>query len=807
MTRRRLFGVLVTAGTLVLPAATDAQSQAATGSPEVDHSRVLARYCVSCHNARSHAANLALDTLDVEQPGTDPQVWEKVVRKLRAESMPPAGRPRPDRATYDALASHLEAALDEAAAARPNPGRPSIHRLNRTEYANTVRDLLALEIDGATYLPADDIDADGFDNNAEVLTISPVLFERYLSAARKIARRTLGHTTSPTIETYELPKLLMHEQRASEALPFGSSGGAAIRHHFPVDGEYQISVRLQRNVYNYIRGLSEPQELDVRLDRKRLATFTFGGVRMETTAEGWAGTLDGSPEWEESARNNDAGFNVRFSAKAGTRTVGVSFIGKTWALDGVLQPRQAGWAGENDERYDGYPGVRTIAIEGPYDIAGPGVSETRERLLLCQPATRADEAACARTILTTLARRAYRRPVSDADVETLMALFRSRRAEGSFEDGIRLALERVLVSPDFLFQLERDPVDIQPDTPYRLTDVELASRLAAFLWSSIPDDELLGLAETDLLADDPRALERQVRRMLADPRSSTLVSNFASQWLQLRNIREHAPDPELFPDFDDNLRDGFERETVLFIENQMRENRSVVELLSANHSYLNERLARHYGISGVYGNHFRRVSLDGSPRGGLLSHGSLLTVTSYPNRTSPVLRGKWLLETFLNAPPPPPPPNVPALPARSATGRATSVRERLEAHRANPVCAACHSQLDPMGFALENFDAIGAWRTIDDGTPIDPSGTLPGGTAFDGLTGLRDLLVGDRREQFVRALTEKLLGYGLGRSLEYYDAPVVRQIVRDAAEDGYTWSSIVLGIVKSPPFQMRRSES
>ena len=559
-------------------------------------------------------------------------------------------------------------------------------------------------------------------------------------------------------------------------------------------------------MYYYIRGLSEPHDLEVRLDRERLTTFSFGGIDLETVADGWAGTLDGSPEWEDYARNADADFNMRFSAKAGTRTVGVSFVSKTWEPDGIVQPRQAGWAGENDEMYDGHPGVRSIAIEEPYAVAGPGESESRERLFVCQPVETTDEAFCARTILATLARRAYRRPVTDDDVGALMALFRTGRAEGGFEAGIRLALERVLVSPDFLFRLERDPVDIRPDTPYRLTDIELASRLAFFLWSSIPDDELLEVAENDQLADPP-VLERQVRRMLADPRSTVLVSDFAGQWLQLRNIREVAPDPELFTAFDENLREAFERETVLFIESQIRENRSVVELLSANHTFLNERLARHYGIPGVYGDRFRRVSLDGSPRGGLLAHGSLLTVTSYPNRTSPVLRGKWLLETFLNAPPPPPPPNVPALPARGEGGRAASVRERLEAHRANPVCAACHSQLDPMGFALENFDASGTWRTIDDGTPIDPSGTLPGGTAFDGLEGLRTLLVGERREQFVRALTEMLLGYALGRSLEYFDAPIVRQIVKEAADDDYTWSSIMLGIVESRPFQMRRSES
>ena len=770
-----------------------------------DHGQVLDRYCASCHNDRMRTANLSFESLSLDEVSGDAAVWEKVVRKLRSRAMPPAGRPRPDEASYDALASFLETTIDQAAAAAPNPGRPSIHRLNRTEYANAVRDMLALEVDARALLPADDTDVHGFDNNAEVLTISPALFERYLSASRKIARRALGHSTGRAVEAYRLPKLLVHDHRMSEALPFGSSGGTAIQHYFPVDGEYRLAVRLSRNNYNYIHGLSEPRDLEVRLNRKLLKVFTVGRRDLPASAEGWAGTLDGPAEWEQYGRAADTDFNVRFAAQAGRQNVGVSFVRKTWEPDGVVQPRQAGWTHQNNELFESHPGVDTVTIEGPLNAGGPGETASRSRILTCQP-TADDDESCARTILSTLARRAYRRPATTEDVDTLMEFYRRGRDKGDFETGIEVSLVRLLVSPDFLFRVERDPVDAPRATVHRLTDIELASRLSFFLWSSIPDDELLDVAARGQLSD-PTVLDQQVRRMIADPRSSVLVSDFVDQWLQLRNIRDVRPDVELFPEFDENLRTSLQRETELFVESQLREDRSVVDLLSADYTFVDERLARHYGISDVYGDRFRRVSLVDSPRGGLLGHGSLLTVTSYSNRTSPVLRGKWLLDTILNAPPPGPPADVPGLPTRGEDGKHASVRARLEAHRANPVCAACHAQLDPMGFALENFDAIGAYRTTDAGALVDASGALPGGTEFQGLDGLRALLVGERREQFVQAFTEKLVGYALGRTVEYYDLPTVRQVVRESASDDYRWSSIILGIVKSTPFQMRRTES
>jgi hypothetical protein len=795
-----LTGVVIGVMGAVLAMAPFAGAQA-----ELDHGQVINRYCAGCHNDRTRNGNLSLEELSLDEVGGDAAVWEKVVRKLRTRTMPPAGRPRPDDTSYDALASFLETSIDRAAAVAPNPGRPSIHRLNRTEYANAVRDILSLEIDERALLPADDTDVHGFDNNAEVLTISPALFERYLSTSRKIARRALGQSTGRTVETYRLPKLLVHDDRMSEALPFGSSGGAAIQHYFPVDGEYRLVVRLSRNNYNYIHGLSEPRELEVRLNRALLKVFTVGRRDLSAAAEGWAGTLDGPAEWEQYGRAADTDFNVRFDAKAGLQSLGVSFVRKTWEPDGVLQPRPVGWTDDNDEHFDGHPGVDTVTIEGPFTTGGPGETASRSRILTCQP-TSDDDESCARTILSTLARRAYRRTATTEDVDTLMEFYRRGHDKGDFETGIEVALVRLLVSPDFLFRVERDPVDAPRGSVHRLTDVELASRLSFFLWSSVPDDELLDVAIRGQLSD-PAVLDQQVRRMIADARSSVLVNDFVDQWLQVRNIRDVRPNVELFPEFDENLRASFQRETELFVESQLREDRSVVDLLSADYTFVDERLARHYGMSGVYGDRFRRVSLADSPRGGLLGHGSLLTVTSYSDRTSPVVRGKWLLDTILSAPPPEPPPDVPGLPSRGEDGKHASVRMRLETHRANPVCAACHAQLDPMGFALENFDAVGTYRTHDGGVPVDASGRLPGGQEFRGLDGLRALLVGERREQFVHAFTEKLAGYALGRTIEYYDLPTVRQIVRESGTDDFSWSSIILGIVKSTPFQMRRTES
>jgi Protein of unknown function (DUF1592)/Protein of unknown function (DUF1588)/Protein of unknown function (DUF1587)/Protein of unknown function (DUF1585)/Protein of unknown function (DUF1595) len=766
---------------------------------------LIDRYCVTCHNGRLKVAGLELDKMDLGAVGPSAETWEKVVLKIRAGQMPPVGRPRPDNATAAAFTTSLEDALDRAADASPNPGRPTVHRLNRTEYTNAVRDLLALEIDGRSLLPADDTDAHGFDNNADVLTVSPVLASRYLSAARKIARLAVGRTPATTIETYRLPRLLMQDDRLSERLPFGTRGGAAIEHYFPLDGEYVVKIRLQTNNYNYIKGLADPQDLEVRLDRQKIKVFNITGMKEGAPPASWGGTLYGTPEWEKYALQLHDGLEVRFPAKAGRHEIGVAFLRKSWEPEDVAQPRQGGWPWSSDEMFDSNPGVDTVIVEGPYLSTGPSDTASRRKIFTCQPRGSENES-CARQILSTMARRAYRRPLTQQDLRTLVDFYATGTGEGGFEAGIQLALERILVSPDFLFRIEQEPpTRASGASAYRLSDVELASRMSFFLWSSIPDDELLDLAEHGKLKD-PATLERQVRRMLHDPRSNALVDNFAGQWLVLRNIRDASPDPDQFPDFDENLRDAFLKETELFFESQLRDDRSVVELLSANYTYVNERLARHYGLPNVYGDRFRRVTLDDPRRGGILGQGSLLTVTSYPNRTSPVLRGKWLLETILGTPPPPPPPNVPALQERGAGGKLASVRERLEAHRANPACSGCHSIMDPLGFALENYDPIGRWRTEDAGSPVDSTGALPNGARFEGMAGLRDMLL-RQRDQFASTVTEKLLAYAVGRNVEYFDMPAVRKIAHGSAASDYRWSSIILGIVKSAPFQMRRFES
>jgi cytochrome c551/c552 len=774
--------------------ATPSQAATSRSDPAPDRA-LLDRYCVTCHNARLKTAGLTLDDIDTNNVGAHAETWEKVLRKIRAGQMPPVGRPRPDVAASTAFMSALETSLERASNAAPNPGRPTVHRLNRTEYTNSVRDMLALDIDGRNLLPADDTDARGFDNNADVLTVSPVLAARYLSAARKIARLAVGRSTATTIETYRLPRELVQDDRLDERLPFGSRGGTVIDHYFPADGEYVVKIRLQTNNYNYIKGLADPHDLEVRIDRRRVKVFEVGGKKEGAPPASWGGTLYGSPEWEKYALQMHDDLEVRVPVGAGEHEIGISFVRKSWEQEDVLQPRQGGWPLSSDEMFDSNPGVDSVIVEGPHVAAGPGDTPSRRRIFACQP--RGTGEGCAKTILSNIAHRAYRRPLTDRDVQTLMTFYESGRKNGGFEAGIQQGLERILVSPDFLFRIEQD----HTDKVRRLTDVELASRLSFFLWSSIPDDELLAAAERGRLKD-ASVLEQQVRRMLADPRAKALVENFAGQWLVLKNIRNVSPDADLFPDFDENLRDAFLQETALFFESQLKEDRSVVDLLGADYTFVNERLARHYGIPNVYGDRFRRVSLTDGRRGGLLGQGSLLTVTSYPNRTSPVLRGKWLLETILGTPPPPPPPDVPALQDRGEGGKIASVRERLEAHRKNPACSGCHSVMDPLGFALENFDPIGRWRTDDAGTPVDASGTLPSGAAFTGMSGLRTLLL-QQRDQFATNVTEQLLGYALGRGIEYYDLPSVRRIAKGASSQDYRWSSIILGIVSSGPFQYR----
>jgi Protein of unknown function (DUF1592)/Protein of unknown function (DUF1588)/Protein of unknown function (DUF1587)/Protein of unknown function (DUF1585)/Protein of unknown function (DUF1595) len=764
---------------------------------------LLDTYCISCHNTRVRTAGLMLDEASRRDVGANPEVWEKVVRKLRAGAMPPVGRPRPDAVTVTGFVSTLEAALDRAAAAKPNPGRAVVHRLNRSEYGNAIRDLLGLEIDARALLPGDNSDH-GFDNIADVLSVSPALLDRYLAAARKISRLAIGRQTMADSVTLQLGRDWHQDDRMSEDLPFGSVGGVALPYQFPVDGQYAVRIKLQTNIYDYIQGLGNVHDLDIRLDGALLKRFTIGGPEHgQPPPAGYAGSIPGDPRWELYAHEADANLDVRFPAKAGRRVVGISFVRRsTWEPEGVLQPRQIGNSLAQNERIDDSPGVGSVTISGPFDVTGSGDTPSRRRIFTCRPAASSQEEGCAKTLLATLARRAYRRPVVDSEVGTLMEFYRAGRREGSFEAGMQHALERLLVSPEFLFRIERDPAGADASAPYRISDLDLASRLSFFLWSSIPDDELLDLAVRGKLRD-PVVLERQVRRMLADARSSALVKNFANQWLVVRNVRNVSPDGDLFPEFDENLREALARETELFIEHIIRNDRDVLEFLTADYTFVNERLARHYEIPNVYGSHFRRVTVADPNRRGLLGHGSILMVTAYPDRTSPVLRGKWLLDNVLGAPPPPPPPDVDtSLTNTTAGGKPLTVRERLEQHRKNPACASCHAPMDPLGFALENFDPLGRWRSVEAGKPVDASGALPDGTRLNGPAGLQRFLVA-QREQFVTTLTEKLLTYALGRKLDFYDGPAVREVRRAAGAHDYRWSSIVLGIVKSTPFQMR----
>jgi mono/diheme cytochrome c family protein len=809
-------GVAARSGGLYVEQAAQGTPSPSTSAAPASPARALVnRYCVTCHNERRPTppgAPLMLDKLNIDHVGDNAEIWEKVARKVRSGAMPPVGLPRPDGATFRTWVEGLETALDKAAAERPRVGRPApVHRLNRAEYANAVRDLLGLEIQVRDLLPADD-SGYGFDNIGDVLSVSPGLLERYMLAAAKITRQTLGDPTlRPTTTSYKVSPLLLQTSRMNEDLPFGSRGGIAVRHHFPLDAEYAVKIDLSRNLDGgQIRGV---HEMEVRLDRALVKRLT----------------VDAS----KGMGSGKAPIEVRFPAKAGTRLVSVSFVGSVDQMlprDGRPSPPPP-----TAFAFQLYPidaAVNNIQVVGPFDGQVPEHAATRERIFICRPAPSSersgaglegprkrsepsgakgspreenDERGCARRIVSALARRAYRRPVTDADLRPLLAAYAAGRQKGSFDQGIEWAVEAVLVSPKFLFRVEQDPAGAVPGQVTRLTQFELASRLSFFLWSSIPDEELLTAAERGRLTD-PVVLEQQVRRMLADPRASALVTNFGGQWLWLRNLRTAAPNADLFAEFDDNLRDAFRQETELFLADQLQDDRSLVELLTANYTFLNERLARHYGIPNVYGSHFRRVNYPDDRRAGLLGHGSILTVTAYSNRTSPVVRGKWLLENLLGAPPPPPPPNVPALKENGEGGKPTTVRERMEAHRNNPACASCHAQMDPLGFALENFDAVGKWRTVDAEaqTPIDASGRLIDGQTFDGPAAFRRLLVA-RQYDFVTTLTEKLLTYALGRGVEYYDRPVVRQILRNAAPSDYRWSSVILGIVKSAPFEQRQA--
>ena len=771
----------VACAAVILAAGAPAAAQTTAGdAPPPDLGGVVKRYCVACHNGRTLAGNLALDAIDTGDPAANAQVWEQVIVKLRAREMPPPRRPRPDAPTYDAVVAHLEAALDRAAATRLRPGRAALHRLNRAEYQNAVRDLLGVEVDARSLLPAEN-QAYGFDNIADLLTFSPGLLERYLAAARLVSRMAVGDPTmQPDVYQHVVPTSVRQDSRMSDDLPFGSQGGMAFRHQFPATGEYALRVYLQKPT------ILEGERVDLRLDGELIADATL-------STEGYEG---------ERVATLPVAAEVRFTTPAGARLVTVAVARRAAAFESMLPSRlpvELFTVGDQAV-LERATGIAAVEVEGPFHGVRDLRSDARRHLFVCEPATPSEEAPCAYGILAELAERAYRRPVTSDDLEPLLRFYGDGKAAGGFDAGIQRAVEALLVDPKFLFRIERDPVDVEPGAAYHVSDLELASRLSFFLWSSIPDDELRGLAAEGRLSD-PAVLEAQVERMLADERSDTLVDNFAAQWLFVRNLRTITPDRNRFPDFDGNLRTALEQEIMLFVESQVREDRGLVELLTADYTFVNERLARHYGIPDVAGNHMRRVTLADEARHGLLGKGAILTVTSYADRTSPVLRGKWILENILGTPPPPPPPDVPNLEENDGTEAPRTMRELLTRHRANPVCATCHSRIDPLGFAVEKFDAIGKWREADEGGPIDDSGVLPDGNAFEGVAELNTVLEA-RGDEFATMLTAKLLTYAIGRGVDHHDMPAVRAILREAAPD-YRWSSIIQGIVRSVPFRMR----
>jgi hypothetical protein len=745
---------------------------------------VVDRYCLSCHSVRAKSGNFILEGLDPARAGDNIETWEKVVRKLRGGLMPPPGRPRPDAAAADDFRSALEHTLDTAAATHPNPGRTeTVHRLNRIEYVNAVRDLLAVEVNAPDLLPADD-SSYGFDNIAGVLKMSPALMERYLAAAKVVSRSAVGEPpSSPATSVYRVSPETQQAERV-EALPYGTRGGAVIRHAFPVAGEYDIKVAVGGN-----RGRGDAPTIAVMLDGAR--------VKVLNPSQGDALTF-------------------RLPIPGGPHNVGVTFLRSSPDL--VEQAREPFLNPEAPSGTGGGPTgllsrLTSVTIVGPYNPSSAGDTPSRRRIFVCTPTAPSRESACAKNILTSLARRAYRGMQTPANEQVLLDFYQKGRADGgNFEDGIEFALRRLLVSPEFLYRIEGEPVTrttkIASTTSsiYKITDIELASRLSFFLWSSIPDDELLDVASKGTL-NNPDVLARQVKRMLADQRSETLMRNFGGQWLLVRNMATVRPGETYSFAFDETLRQSMQRETELFLDSVMRENRGVMELLTANYTFVNERLAQNYGIPNIQGSEFRRVTLPAdSPRGGLLGQGSILTVTSPAIRTSPVIRGKWILNNILGSPPPDPPPNVPALSDQKTQAKMKTMRERMAQHRSNAGCASCHSMIDPAGFALENFDAIGRWRTVDDSfNPIDPSGALPDGSAFKSFAEFRAALA-SRPERFAYTFTEKLLTYALGRGLEYYDMPAVRKILADTGSDGYRIQSIILGIVNSYPFRYRANE-
>ncbi len=779
-------GIGMTCGWLVLSSAwagAPPVTATATAPLPMEVRSVLNAFCLDCHDGAVAKGDLDLERLSRDDLARHPAAWEEVLRRLRSRQMPPAGKDRPTEAACDEVVGRLAALLDSVAERQPDPGRTeTFRRLNRTGYANAIRDLLALEIDAAALLPKDDA-SHGFDH-VGLHDLSPTLLGRYLAAAEKVARLAVGAARrAPGGETYRAAPDRTQEEHVP-GLPAGTRGGMLLEHPFPRDGEYEIQIRLSRDRNEHVEGLREPHELEVLIDREPVARFTV------------------SPPRDNDHDRVDAHLKARVPVKAGPRRLGVTFLkNPSSLLETKRQPYQARYNMHRHPRLG--PAVYQVSVNGPFDSTGPGDTPSRRRIFTSRPSGPGDEDRCAREILGALARRAFRRPVTGADLERLGEFYRRGREADGFEAGIEAAVAALLASPEFLFRIERDPEGAAPGQAYRVNDLVLASRLSFFLWGSIPDDALLAVAERDEL-HRPDVLEGQTRRMLADPRASHLVRDFGAQWLHLRNLESITPDLRLFPDFDDNLRQAFRRETELHLEGLIREDRSVLDLLRCDETYVDERLAKHYGIPNVYGSEFRRVKLPpGSARGGLLRQGSVLTVTSYATRTSPVLRGKWILENLLGAPPPPPPPNVPALKEKTVS-EALPVRERLAEHRSNPACAGCHELIDPPGFALENYDAIGRWRTLEEGVPVQADGGLPGGTRFHGVEGLEDALLA-RPELFVGAFTEKLLTFALGRGLEAADAPAVRRIVREAATDRHRFSALVLGIVRSTPFTSRKA--
>jgi hypothetical protein len=726
----------------------------------------LDQYCITCHNERAKVGGLALDKLDLARPGDNVETWEKVLVKLRGGMMPPSGARRPERPVMDTFASNLETAIDRGAAAKPNPGTTALHRLNRTEYTNAIRDLLGLPIDATTLLPPDDA-AEGFDNVADVLGVSPLLIQGYVAAAAKISRIAVGNLEmSADKATYRIPRGLTQADHI-EGLPLGTRGGMLIQHTFPIDGEYDF--RIARSGVGVAQtGVGGDDEIEISVNGERI--YLAG-------------------------RNSPR--DIRLAMKAGPQSIGIAILKKR-NVRGV------------DDLYDVFSaslGISNVSITGPFNASGPGDTISRRRIFVCRPTSASDESPCAKRILRTLARRAFRQPVSDSDVsmETLMSFYETGRAQGTFDTGIEQALARILVDPRFLYRFEKEPANIAAGASYRLSDLELASRLSFFIWSSIPDDELLDAASQGKLSQ-PAMLERQVRRMLADPRADALAKNFGGQWLYLRDLKNAKPEAD---DFDENLRQSIRRETELMFETMVREDRSIMDLLNADYTFVDERLARHYGIPNIRGSQFRRVTLEkDDPRRGLLGKASFLMVTSAANRTSPVSRGKWILENVLGVPAPAVPASVPPLKENTerTDGKVLSMRQRMEEHRSNPACASCHKIMDPIGFSLENFDLTGKWRDTDEKNPVNASGELVDGTKLNGPADLRQALVG-RSDAFVTTATEKLLTYALGRGVHYYDMPAVRSIIHDAAGNDYRFSSLVLGIVKSAPFQMKVKKS